>query len=488
MTEPNDCSNGNAGNKTSQTGARRWPWLLSLLVLAPLELGAKGCDSAVVGNDCPSGSVDPKCTATGGRTSGSGGNASAGSGSSSGGASNAGVCGGLLGTQCASGQYCDFPIDAQCGAADQTGKCVPLIDGACTTDYVPVCGCDGKTYGNACAAGLAGVSVAALGECEPVGVDCGGLLGVACGRGEYCNYPISAQCGAADQTGKCAALPEVCNDVYAPVCGCDGKTYSNACEAGALGVSPASEGACGTDPSPVGTCGGDRGLSCAKGEYCKYAPDDQCGAADQTGVCAALPTGGCREIYLPVCGCDGKTYGNECEAATAGVSTAYEGECKTAGSTACGGLLGLSCAKGEYCSYEVDALCGAADQTGVCAAIPDACDLVYQPVCGCDGMTYGNACAAAMAGVAVSAEAACEAPQGTVCGGLRGATCAKGEFCNFAVEAKCGLADQTGLCEVTPVGCTKQLEEVCGCDGKDYGNPCMAHAAGTSVASTGRCQ
>lgn len=77
-----------------------------------------------------------------------------------------GMCGGIAGFQCAEGLSCFYEDGACRTVADAAGICMPRPQ-MCTYEYAPVCGCDGQTYGNKCAAQAEGVSVDTPGECAP---------------------------------------------------------------------------------------------------------------------------------------------------------------------------------------------------------------------------------------------------------------------------------------------------------------------------------
>ena len=183
-----------------------------------------------------------------------------------------------------------------------------------------MCGCDGVTYSNDCRRLGAGAQKAHDGECPESNI-CGGIAGIPCGEGEVC-APQEGDCDDADVLGECVSREGACVAIYDPVCGCDGVTYGNDCRRLRAGVQKDHDGAC---PDESNICGGIAGILCGEGEVCEL-PAGDCDGADALGECLPRPVI-CLAIYDPVCGCDGVTYGNDCQRLNAGAQKAHDGEC-----------------------------------------------------------------------------------------------------------------------------------------------------------------
>jgi hypothetical protein len=256
-----------------------------------------------------------------------------------------------------------------------------------------------------------------------------------------------------------------CIGILAPVCGEDGNTYVNRCEARCAEAPIAAPGICEDT-----TCGGEQGIACDPGSFCETRP-----GCDEmaVGMCQEIPET-CTDDEAPVCGCDGVTYANDCARQAAGIALDFRGDCANPP---------VECADNDECMAEEfcarrEGVCD--DQLGLCIDRPEVCPDFFDPVCGCDDVSYPNACAAAMAGAAVASEGECVVPP-VEC--TDNAECSDDEFCRKRIDQ----CDGVGVCSPVPEVCPDVFNPVCGCDGEDYANRCFAAAAGVAIESLGRC-
>ena len=168
---------------------------------------------------------------------------------------------------------------------------------------------------------------------------------VDCAPGYYC------------ERGEC--VPEcLCTDIYLPVCGVDGVTYGNGCEAGCLGVEIAYEGECDADCrtrgcEDGGTCencpteDGTREWICLPPNAGACEPPDECrptgcngeicASQDMASPCVALPEFAC---YADHGACELQPWGECGWTNTPALDQCLsEFDCRSIG-----------CAEGEYCT------------------------------------------------------------------------------------------------------------------------------------------
>jgi len=165
--------------------------------------------------------------------------------------------------------------------------------------------------------------------------------------------------------------------------GSDSGGDSGASSGGTTGMSSSTKKICATNKA------------CGAGEFCDY-PAGSCGATNAIGVCVNnAGIGGCMTSWQPVCGCDGQTYGNDCERLMYGVSKRSEGECVMTDSAwlcvATGGEVTtqLCCANaGDFPNTCLVGACSCAPTSGRTISVCNCPLGCFAPGIGCFSCTF----------------------------------------------------------------------------------------------------
>nr|XP_018901101.1 PREDICTED: agrin-like isoform X3 [Bemisia tabaci] len=339
-------------------------------------------------------------------------------------------------TTCAHGALC---------SADERGDARCHCPAECPEGGGPsVCGSDGNTYRSLCHLRLAAcrtqrsIRVRYSGQCE-VADPCQDFscpFGAKCTRSKEGNSPV-------------CLCPEHCPSYgdhvgSRPICGSDGNDYTHHCEL--------TKAACvhklNITIKYSGKCDPCAGVVCPEPELCQLD-------ADRNPVCKCGEA--CPLEFAPVCGSDGKTYGNDCnlrlEACRSkkNLRIIYRGKCSS-GVNPC---ASVRCTFGEECVI---------NKFGIaqCECISN-CDPILRPVCGTNGRTYDTACHLQQS--TCQAKTDVKLAYAGICGGNGPCSARKCEF-----GATCVERGGSPVCEC-PV-CSTELDPVCGSDGITYGNEC----------------